>query len=119
MTLNETRHIVQIPVFSATELLRRHRLDLSAQKLRNALLANGYLLELYRPSLSKRNARKKCYLLTSKGQLFGRNCASLAHPIHTVPKYYGEFFLLLVHLCGLLPSEQQQTFELKVANRGG
>lgn len=76
-------------------LLKLHRLPMSALEANHILVAQGYLMLLQRPSLKYPGQLRTMRVLTQKGLLFGKNCGSPVHPVHTSPQFYVELFGLL------------------------
>lgn len=92
MTQQSKRHIQRLPVLSLSHLLQHYGIPVSAQKMRKLLVAQGYLVVLLRPSLRECGLQRKVHVLTGKGLLFGKNCRSAVHSIHTEPKFYPDVF---------------------------
>ncbi len=76
-------------------LLKLHRLPMSALEANHILMKQGYVVLLQRPSLSRPGQLRTMRVLTKKGLLFGKNCGSPVHPMHTSPQFYVELFEML------------------------
>jgi hypothetical protein len=76
-------------------LLKLHGLPMSALEANHILVEQGYLMLLRRPSLKHPGEFRTMRVLTAKGLLFGKNCGSPVHPVHTSPQFYEEFFGVL------------------------
>ena len=73
------------PTMSATELLKRHSINMSAAKFNTLLSSHGIIEKLHRPSI---NGTKEFWSITEEGQAFGKNVTSDKNPRETQPHWY-------------------------------
>lgn len=81
---------------SATDLLKKYGLNMSAQAFNKLLLANGYLVE--RERTGSKGETKKFKMLTEKGLKYGENQISPHNPREVQPLYYEDTFKELFDL---------------------
>lgn len=85
-------------LLSATELLKRNGLNISARVFNVAMIEKGFLEKCTRPS-SK--GQKVFNHLTTKGLAYGENQVSPSNPKETQPLYYENKFSQLLTEVGL------------------
>lgn len=90
-----TTYLSRMTTKPLSVLLKLHRLPMSALEANHILVEQGYLMLLQRPSLKHPGELRTMRVLTQKGLLFGKNCGSPVHPVHTPPQFYEELFGLL------------------------
>lgn len=90
-----TTYLSRLRTKPLSVLLKLHRLPMSALEANHILVEQGYLMLLRRPSLKHPGDFRTMRVLTAKGLLFGKNCGSPVHPLHTSPQFYEEFFEIL------------------------
>jgi hypothetical protein len=88
-------HLSHLATAPLSVLLRRLGVAMSAHEANHILVEQGYLMNLYRPSLKHAGQTRMMRVLTRKGLLFGKNCGSPVHPLHSSPQFYAELFELL------------------------
>jgi len=86
---------------SASELLKKNQLQISAQKFNKVLLDCGYLEKKERSSRKYTGKIKTYWHLTKRGQEFGENDVSPQNPKETQPNYYEHTFLDLMQKAGM------------------
>lgn len=86
------RHLDTKPL---SVLLKLHGLPMSAVEANHILVEQGYLQLLQRPSLKHPGQWRTMRVLTQKGLLYGENCGSPVHPVHSSPQFYVALFELL------------------------
>jgi prophage antirepressor-like protein len=74
------------PTMSATELLKRHNINMSAAKFNTLLNGHGLIEKQRRPSTGGLN--KEFWSVTEEGQAFGKNVTSDKNPRETQPHWY-------------------------------
>lgn len=77
---------------SATELLKRYDLGMTARSFNLLLCEYGYLEEKERNSGSSKSGVKKYKALTEKGLKYGENAVSLHNQREVQPLYYADTF---------------------------
>lgn len=85
-----------LPTASATDLLKRHGLTISAMKFNERLSAYGMLEQQARTS---RGNTKHYWSVTEKGSEFGKNITSNQNARETQPHWYVERFPDLLRTC--------------------
>lgn len=85
-------------LLSASELLKRNNVNVSARVFNLAMIDKGLIERLSRPS---RNGQKQFNHLTNKGLLYGENQVSPNNPKETQPLYYESKFSQLLTEIGL------------------
>ena len=85
---------------SATELLKKNNINLSARGFNQLAVTNGILREVERKS---HNGIKKYKNLTDKGLAYGENQVNPQNPKETQPMYYDDKFMELCSLLGIEP----------------
>lgn len=85
-------HLSHLATAPLSVLLRRLGVAVSAHEANHILVEQGYLMNLQRPSLKQLGQTRTMRVLTKKGLLFGKNCGSPVHPLHTSPQFYVELF---------------------------
>lgn len=85
-----------LPTASATDLLKRHGLTISAMKFNERLSAYGMLEQQARTS---RGNAKHYWSVTEKGSEFGKNITSNQNARETQPHWYVERFPDLLRTC--------------------
>ena len=88
-------HLSHLATAPLSLLLRRLGVAVSAHEANGILVEQGYLLNLQRPSLKHPGQTRSMRVLTRKGLLFGKNCGSPVHPLHSSPQFYAELFEIL------------------------
>lgn len=83
---------------SATDLLKRFNLDMSARKFNALMREQGYLEERTRKSTSSPSGIKKYNALSAKGLNYGENAVSPQCQREVQPMYYIDTFEELFHL---------------------
>lgn len=83
---------------SATELLKRFNLDMSARAFNILLMDKGYLEERTRASSKNKSARRKYKALSEKGLDYGENLISPQNQRETQPMYYVDTFMELFEM---------------------
>lgn len=81
-------------LLSASELLKRNNVNISAKVFNLAMIDKGLLEKLTRPS---KNGQKQFNHLTGKGLLYGENQISPNNPKETQPLYYESKFIQLLY----------------------
>lgn len=77
---------------SATDLLRKHDIHISASEFNKKLSAAGYIERLERTSTSGKNGKKSFWKVTDKGKEFGENEVSPHNPKETQPRWFVDKF---------------------------
>lgn len=85
-------------LLSASELLKRNNVNVSARVFNLAMIDKGLIERLSRPS---KNGQKQFNHLTNKGLLYGENQVSPNNPKETQPLYYESKFSQLLTEIGL------------------
>lgn len=85
-------------LLSASELLKRNNISVSARVFNVAMVEKGLIERLSRPS---KNGSKQFNHLTDKGLLYGENQVSPNNPKETQPLYYESKFTQLLTEIGL------------------
>ena len=80
---------------SATDLLKKYEIGLSAVKFNQLLINTGYLEERKRPSTKNPEKEKKFKALTEKGLKYGENAISPHNQKEVQPLYYEDSFMEL------------------------
>lgn len=83
---------------SATELLKRFNLDMSARAFNILLMDKGYLEERTRASSKNKSTRRKYKALSEKGLNYGENLISPQNQRETQPMYYIDTFMELFEM---------------------
>lgn len=83
---------------SMTNLLKRHKAEISTVKANKILLSLGLLEDKERPSSKYPGKIKKYKALTEKGLEFGINKENLSSPEQTTPYYFEDKFEELLTL---------------------
>ena len=83
---------------SMTNLLKLHKVNLSAVKANKSLVALGLLLEKERPSSKYAGKMKKYKALSDQGLEYGVNVENPNSPGQTTPHYFSDTFEQLVIL---------------------
>ena len=73
------------PTMSATELLKRHSINMSAARFNDLLSGHGLIEKQRRPSTT---GFKSFWSITEEGQAFGKNVTSDKNPRETQPHWY-------------------------------
>lgn len=77
---------------SMTNLLKQHKVDISAVKANKILVALGLLLDKERPSSKYAGKMKKYKALSEKGLEYGVNTENPSSPGQTTPHYFVDTF---------------------------
>lgn len=85
---------------SATELLKKNNINLSARGFNQLAVTNGILRELERKS---HKGIKEYKNLTEKGLAYGENQVNPQNPKETQPMYYDDKFVELCQILGIEP----------------
>lgn len=85
---------------SATELLKKNNINLSARGFNQLAVTNGILRELEHKS---HKGIKKYKNLTEKGLAYGENQVNPQNPKETQPMYYDDKFVELCRILGIEP----------------
>lgn len=85
-------------LLSASELLKRNNVNVSARVFNIAMIDKGLIEKLSRPS---KNGQKQFNHLTNKGLIYGENQVSPNNPKETQPLYYESKFSKLLTEIGL------------------
>ncbi|MEV2910963.1 hypothetical protein ABNF65_20710 [Paenibacillus larvae] len=102
------QHCLQVPLpayadeqvtESASELLKKNGIGISAKAFNTLLLSHGFLEEKQRPS--RKGGIKKFKSLTARGLKYGKNIISPASPRETAPHYFANKFPELIEQVGL------------------
>lgn len=102
------QHCLQVPLpayadeqvtESASELLKKNDVGISAKAFNNLLLSHGFLEEKQRPS--RKGGIKTFKSLTARGLKYGKNIISPANPRETAPHYFANKFPELIEQVGL------------------
>ncbi|NNJ32458.1 Rha family transcriptional regulator [Lacrimispora defluvii] len=83
---------------SATDLLKRYDLGMSAKNLNILLIEHGYLEERCRRSTTTPGKEKKYKALTEKGLKYGENAVSPQNQREVQPMYYADSFKKLFNM---------------------
>lgn len=83
---------------SITNLLKEHKVDISAVKANKILVALGLLLEKERPSSKYAGKMKKYKALSAQGLEYGVNVENPNSPGQTTPHYFVDTFAELLDL---------------------
>ncbi len=83
---------------SITNLLKQHKVDISAVKANKTLVALGLLLEKERPSSKYAGKMKKYKALSEQGLEYGVNVENPNSPGQTTPHYFVDTFAQLLAL---------------------
>lgn len=83
---------------SATELLKRFNLDMSARAFNILLMDKGYLEERTRTSSKNKSAKRKYKALSEMGLDYGENLISPQNQRETQPMYYVDTFMDLFEI---------------------
>jgi len=78
--------------FSATDLLKKHNIDISAVAFNKLLIASGILEEKTRASTKSKSGVKTFKALTEKGLQYGQNDTNPKSPRETQPHYFEDTF---------------------------
>lgn len=87
---------------SATDLLKRHNVNINAAEFNKKLSAAGYIERLERTSTSGKNGKKSFWKVTEKGMEFGENEVSSHNPKETQPRWFVDKFPELLKTLDLL-----------------
>ena len=90
-------NLSQVCLKPLSVLLRLHGVPMTAHEANNILVEQGFLMTLRRPSLKHPGQVRTMRVLTQKGLMFGKNCGSPVHPLHTTPQFYADLFEHLWH----------------------
>ncbi|MEV3051584.1 hypothetical protein ABNE24_12410 [Paenibacillus larvae] len=102
------QHCLQVPLpayadeqvtESASELLKKNDIGISAKAFNTLLLSHGFLEEKQRPS--RKGGIKTFKSLTARGLKYGKNIISPAGPRETQPHYFANKFPELIEQVGL------------------
>ena len=83
---------------SATDLLKRYDLGMSAKNFNILLIEHGYLEEKSRRSTATPGKEKKYKALTEKGLKYGENAVSPQNQREVQPMYYADSFIELFNM---------------------
>lgn len=86
---------------AATDLLRKHKVELSSVKFNRLLEERGYLETLERPSSSQDGAIRTFKGVTKLGLKYGKNLTNAKSQSETQPHWYREKFAELLSVLGL------------------
>ena len=84
---------------SASELLKRHNVKMSAAKFNELLMKHGFLTEATRQGTNRTHRFK---VITGKGLLYGENEVSPHSQKETQPHWYDERFPELLMAVGIV-----------------
>jgi len=89
------------PTFSATELLRRFDVSISAKAFNMLLENNGIIKRAARPSTKAPGKQKEFWVVTGKGLMYGKNVVDHRCPRETQPHWFETRFNDLLKSVGL------------------
>lgn len=89
------------PTFSATELLRRFDVSISAKAFNVLLENNGLIKRATRPSTKAPEKQKEFWVITGKGLMYGKNVVDHRCPRETQPHWFESRFNELLKTVGL------------------
>ena len=89
------------PTFSATELLRRFEVSISAKAFNMLLENNGLIKRATRPSTKAPEKQKEFWVITGKGLMYGKNVVDHRCPRETQPHWFESRFNELLKTVGL------------------
>lgn len=89
------------PTFSATELLRRFDISMSAKTFNMLLESNGIIQRATRPSTKSPDQQKTFWVITSRGLLYGKNIVDPRCQRETQPHWFQSRFKELLSVVGL------------------
>lgn len=72
---------------SLTELLKKNNIPVSAQKMNQILVEQGFLIRLRRYSMKDVSSVRWFHVLSGKGLKIGKNIRSQCHPVQTIPMF--------------------------------